>query len=87
MHIDFSVPNKNNLLKNLSHVSTIDLESGIYRLNCQCGTKYVGKRSRAFKRRLYQRKYSYVYNYSEKSNFANHLLQPDHNLVPFNNMT
>ena len=56
--------------------------SGIYKLECECGTQYVGKTSRKFKQRFHEHKYSFIYNKPEKSNFAAHLLNNHH---PLNN--
>ena len=55
-----------------------------YRLDCGCGSSYVGKTYRQFKRRMYEHEYSYLYNLPEKSNYAAHLLQDDHIATPFN---
>lgn len=86
IHIAFSINNRTQKsFKNPSRETPIDLESGVYRLNCECGSKYIGKTIRTFKKRISEHKYCYNYNLPEKSNFANHLLQPNHIAVPFNN--
>ena len=71
-------------MKNNTHVKKYEDASGIYRLDCDCGSSYIGKTYRQFKRRIYEHKYSYFYNLPEKSNYAAHLLQNDHIATPFN---
>ena len=56
-----------------------------YKLNCDCGSSYIGKTFRQFKKRLYEHRHSYLYNLPDKSNYAAHLLHPSHQVIPFNN--
>ena len=87
INIAFKVNNRDNfLLKNKNdHGKRYELESGIYKLNCPCGSSYVGKTFRQFKRRIYEHSRAYLFNIPERSAYAAHLLQPDHIAVPFNN--
>ena len=85
--IAFAVNNKNNhrLKNNSNQGKKYEYESGIYKLNCPCGSSYVGKTFRQFKKRIYEHSHAYLYNIPERSTYASHLLQPDHIAIPFNN--
>ena len=87
INIAFAVNNKNNhrLKNNSSQGNKYEYESGIYKLNCPCGSSYVGKTFRQFKKRIYEHSHAYLYNIPERSTYASHLLQPDHIAIPFNN--
>ena len=56
--------------------------SGIYQFKCKCEAAYIGKTNRKFKQRYNEHKHSFVYNYPEKSKFANHLLREHHPFDP-----
>ena len=58
--------------------------SGIYKLNCTCGTCYIGRTTRKFKERLKEHRNSFKYNYPEKSKFSAHLLENGHPFGPDN---
>ena len=74
--------NHKNILQNKVH-KTEKLDcSGIYEINCECGSKYVGKTARKFKTRFKEHTNSFIYNKPEKSTFANHLLNSHHSYNP-----
>ena len=86
INIAFAIQNKNKkLLTNRYHETKKENGSGIYKLNCDCGSSYIGKTFRQFKKRLYEHRHSYLYNLPDKSNYAAHLLHPSHQVIPFNN--
>ena len=55
--------------------------SGVYKLDCACGSSYIGRTTRTFERRLYEHKHSFKYNLPQNSAFAAHLLQNQHSFI------
>ena len=69
-----------NKLQNIEHnIDKLDC-SGMCKLNCECGSKYIGKTKK--KKFIKEHKYSFIHNKPEKSIFINHLLEKHHPLNP-----
>lgn len=69
------------LLNNKDKVDTFD-NSGVYQLNCNnCECLYIGQSGRSVKTRVKEHISSWK-NAKDNSNFANHLLEQNHNFDP-----
>ena len=54
INIAFIIPNKyRKLLINRIHETKKENELGVYKLNCNCGSSYIGKTFGQFKKRMY----------------------------------
>ena len=83
INIGFKTNNKyKNILQNNDHKSEKLDCSGIYEINCECGSKYVGRTARKFKTRFKEHTNSFIHNKPEKSTYANHLLNIHHAYNP-----
>ena len=63
-------------------------KSGIYKLNCNdCNSFYIGQTSRSFEKRFKEHECSIRLNHPERSHFAQHILDSNHNKnIDFSNM-
>ena len=62
-------------------------KSGVYQLSCQdCDIKYIGKTGRSFNTRIKEHQAHWKNKTLNKSNFADHLINNNHNFDPSHNI-